>query len=151
MQRRRLGGTGIEVSILGFGASPLGEEFGPIDAAEGERAVHEAIDRGVNLFDTAPFYGRTLSEKRLGAALEGRRDRAIISTKCARFGAEDFDFSAQRVATSVDESLQRLRTDHVDILYVHDVEFGDREQILGETLPAAMRVKDAGKTRAVGV
>ena len=66
---RRLGKTPFEVFELGFGASPLGEEFGPIDVGEGERAVHEAVDRGVNFFDTSPFYGRTLSEKRLGAAI----------------------------------------------------------------------------------
>jgi len=146
-----LGNTGIEVSPLGFGASPLGEEFGPIDVGEGARAVHEALDRGVNFFDTSPFYGRTLSEKRLGEALEGRRDRAVVATKCGRYGQEDFDFSAERITRSIDESLGRLRTDYVDVLHLHDVEFGDRDQILYETLPALARIKESGKARAIGV
>lgn len=151
MERRPLGRTGLEVSVLGFGASPLGEEFGPIDAAEGERAVRAAIDAGVNFFDTAPFYGRTLSEERLGKALAGRRDRVVLATKCCRYGLEDFDFSAARVESSIDESLARLRTDHVDVLYIHDVEFGDRRQVVEETIPAALRVKEAGKARAIGI
>jgi len=148
---RQLGKTGLSVSALGFGASPLGEEFGPIDVAEGTRAVHEAIDRGVNFFDTSPFYGRTLSETRLGEALEGRRDRVVLATKCGRYGAADFDFSAERVTRSIDESLARLRTDYVDVLHAHDVEFGDREVILHETLPALARIKESGKARAIGV
>jgi len=146
-----LGKTGIEVSKLGFGASPLGEEFGPIDAEAGARAVHEAIDRGVNFFDTSPFYGRTLSETRLGAALDGRRDSAVVATKCGRYGQADFDFSAERITRSIDESLARLQTDYVDVLHLHDVEFGDREQIIGESLPALARIKESGKARAIGV
>ncbi|RME76625.1 MAG: hypothetical protein D6784_05415, partial [Chloroflexi bacterium] len=71
---RTLGNTGLQVSIVGFGASPLGQEFGQIDPAEGRRAVHYAIDHGINYFDVAPYYGRTLAETRLGEALEGRRD-----------------------------------------------------------------------------
>jgi len=150
MEYRKLGSTDLEVSILGFGASPLGEEFGAIDPAEGERVVHEALDNGVNYFDTAPFYGRTLSETRLGRALKGRRDQAIVGTKCCRYDVDGFDFSAKRVTASIDESLGRLQTDYVDVLLVHDVEFGDRRQILEEAIPAALRVKEAGKARYVG-
>ena len=90
MRFRPLGRTGLEVSILGFGASPLGEEFGRIDASEGERAVHAAIDAGVNFFDTSPYYGRTLSETRLGQALKGRRDKVVLATKCGRYDVEEF-------------------------------------------------------------
>ncbi len=150
MKYRRLGSTDLEVSILGFGASPLGGEFGAIDAEEGEGAVHEALDNGVNYFDTAPFYGRTLSETRLGRALKGRRDQAILATKCCRYDIDGFDFSADRVAASIDESLKRLQTDYVDVLLIHDVEFGDRRQVLEEAIPAALRVKEAGKARYVG-
>jgi len=63
---RELGRTGLKVSIVGYGASPLGAEFGQIDPAEGTRAVHCAIDHGINYFDVAPYYGRTLAESRLG-------------------------------------------------------------------------------------
>src|SRR4051794_18594270 len=108
MLRRILGNTGLEVSILGFGASPLGDEFGAADPAEAARAVSLAIDKGINLFDTSPYYGRTLSEQRLGAALKGRRQEVILATKCGRYDKADFDFSAERVRRSIDESLKRL-------------------------------------------
>jgi L-galactose dehydrogenase len=62
---RSLGQTGLQVSIVGYGASPLGQEYGSIDPAEGQRAVHYAIERGINYFDVAPYYGRTLAETRL--------------------------------------------------------------------------------------
>lgn len=151
MRFRFLGRTGLEVSILGFGASPLGEEFGPIDAAEGERAVHAAIDAGVNFFDTSPYYGRTLSETRLGQALEGRRDKVILATKCGRYDVSVFDFSAARIANSVEESLRRLQTDYLDVLHLHDIEFVDRRQILEQALPAARRLQKEGKVRFVGI
>lgn len=151
MLYRQLGNTDLHPSILGFGASPLGEEFGPIDAAEGERSVHAAIDAGINFFDTAPFYGRTLSETRLGEALIGKRNQVILATKCCRDGAAKFDFSAKRVTESLDESLRRLRTDRVDLLQIHDLEFGDRQQIIEEALPAARRAVEAGKTRYIGI
>ena len=151
MRFRRLGRTGLEVSVLGFGASPLGEEFGPIDAAEGERAVHAAIDEGVNFFDTSPYYGRTLSETRLGQALRGRRAKAVLATKCGRYGADSFDFTAARIERSLDESLTRLQTDYLDVFHLHDIEFADRRQILDEALPAAFRIKQSGKARFIGI
>ena len=73
MQYKTLGKTGLQVSLIGYGASPLGNEFGTIDEQEGERAVHYAIDHGINYFDVAPYYGRTLAESRLGKALQERR------------------------------------------------------------------------------
>lgn len=151
MEKRPLGSTGLEVSRLGFGAAPLGSEYGELDEAEGARAVRRALDLGINLFDTAPYYGRTLSEERLGRALEGHRHEVVLATKCCRYGRRDFDFSAARVQASIDESLTRLRTDYVDLFQVHDVEFGSAEQILDETLPALREVQAAGKARAVGV
>lgn len=66
MLYRSLGQTGLNVSIIGFGAAPLGNEYGEINAQPGVRAVHEAIESGINFFDTSPYYGRTLSETRLG-------------------------------------------------------------------------------------
>jgi L-galactose dehydrogenase len=151
---RSLGQTGLQVSIVGYGASPLGQEFGSIDPAEGQRAVHYAIERGINYFDVAPYYGRTLAETRLGEALAGYRDRIILATKVGRYDQEletGFDFSAGRVVTSVEESLRRLRTDYIDVLQVHDIEFGRRQQILHETLPAMVKLKEAGKIRFVGI
>ncbi|MDZ4800795.1 MAG: aldo/keto reductase [Bryobacteraceae bacterium] len=148
---RALGKTGLNVSLLSFGASPLGNVFGTVTDADAVTTVHKALDQGVNLFDTAPYYGMTLSETRLGSALKGRRHEAILSTKCGRFGAADFDFSAARVFSSIDESLRRLQTDYVDILHVHDIEFGDRSQIVSETLPALEEVRRNGKIRCIGV
>jgi len=151
MDYRLLGKTGMRVSIIGFGASPLGDVFGVTDEAEGIRAVHMAIDNGINYFDVAPLYGLTVAETRLGKALEGRRDKVFLATKCCRDNFTTVDFSAARVAASVDESLRRLRTDHVDVLQIHDVEFGDRRRIVEETLPAARKVQQAGKARFVGI
>ena len=81
MKFRTLGKTGLRVSVLGFGAAPLGDEYGALEPAEAERVVHFSIDHGVNFFDTAPYYGRTLSETRLGEALRGKRQDVIVATK----------------------------------------------------------------------
>jgi L-galactose dehydrogenase len=128
MEFKKLGTTELEVSILGFGASPLGDVFGNTDPAEGKRAVHLAIDGGINFFDVSPYYGLTLAEERLGNALAGYRDKILLATKCGRYGADRFDFSAARVTTSINESLARLRTDYVDLLQAHDVEFEDKNR-----------------------
>lgn len=154
MDYRTLGKTGMTVSIVGYGASPLGGEFGPSDQAEGQRAVDAAIDQGINYFDTSPYYGRTLSEERLGGFLEGKRDKVFVATKCGRYGKtpEECDYSAARVTRSIDESLARLRTDYVDLLQVHDVEMvDDPDRIVEETVPALREIQRAGKCRFVGV
>lgn len=148
---RTLGNTGLHVSVLGFGASPLGAEFGAIDPAEGRRAVQVAMDHGINYFDVAPYYGRTLAEARLGEFLAGRRQEVVLATKVGRYDVDRFDFSAARTVQSVEESLRRLRTDTIDVIQVHDIEFGDRQQIIHETLPALHDLKKAGKVRFVGV
>lgn len=151
MEYRKLGQTDLEVSVLGYGASPLGNEFEEIDVREGERAVHMAIDHGVNFFDTSPYYGRTLSEERLGKALGTRRKDIVLATKCGRYDVDKFDFSADRVRASIDESLRRLRTDYIDIYQMHDIEFVDRDQVLNEALPVARELQRAGKCRYVGI
>ncbi len=151
MYAHALGRTGLAVSQLGFGASPLGGEFGAIDEAEGLRAVKHAINRGVTYFDVAPYYGRTRAEEVLGRALEGQRDGVVLSTKVGRYGPREFDFSAARVESSINESLGRLRTDRLDIAIIHDIEFGSLIQIVDETLPALATAKKAGKVRAIGV
>lgn len=151
MKYRELGKTGLRLSVIGFGCSPLGNEFGPLYEHDGERAAHAAIDAGINFFDVSPYYGRTLAEQRLGSALAGRRDRVVLSTKCGRYDKASFDFSAARVASSIEESLKRLHTDYVDLLFAHDIEFGDREQIINETLPAMRDLQRQGKARFIGV
>jgi L-galactose dehydrogenase len=149
MEYRRLGKTDMDVSLIGFGASPLGNVFDVADEQEGIRAVHYAIDHGINFFDVAPFYGFTLAEARLGKALAGKRNKILLATKCGRY--EDFDFSYKRVLESIDESLQRLNTDYVDILQIHDIEFGDRQQVINEALPAVLKAKEMGKARYIGI
>lgn len=145
-----MGKTDMQVSVIGFGASPLGDVFDVTDEQEGMRAVHSAIDQGINFFDVAPFYGDTLAEKRLGNALVTKRKAVFMATKCCRYGNGVFDFSYQRVLSSLDESLKRLQTDYVDLLQVHDIEFGNREQVLNEAIPAVLRAKEQGKARYVG-
>lgn len=151
MPYRRLGQTELTLPTMGFGASPLGGVFGHTDVPEGWRAVQLAIDAGITYFDVSPYYGLTLAEERLGAALERRRHEVVLATKCGRYGVEEFDFSAQRVCRSIEESLRRLRTDHVDLLLAHDVEFGDVGQIIAETIPTLRRLQDEGKTRFIGI
>ena len=150
MEYRKLGKTDMHLSVIGFGASPLGDVFDVTDEPEGVRAVHTAIDSGINFFDVAPFYGDTLAETRLGKALTDKRKDIFLATKCGRYGKGVFDFSYQRILTSIDKSLKRLQTDYVDLYQVHDIEFGDREQVLNEAIPAALKVKEQGKARYVG-
>lgn len=150
MEYKKLGNTDMQVSIIGFGASPLGNVFDVTDEQEGFRAVHAAIDHGINFFDVAPFYGDTLAETRLGKALLTKRNDIFLATKCCRYGNGVFDFSYQRVINSIDESLERLQTDYVDLYQVHDIEFGNREQVLNEAIPAALKIKEQGKARYVG-
>jgi L-galactose dehydrogenase len=151
MEYRRLGETGIDVSTIGFGAAPLGDVYGKVDVSETISAVHEAVDSGITLFDVSPYYGLTLAESRLGEALLGRRDKVVLATKCCRYGADEFDFSAASVMKSCEESLRRLKTDRLDVLQAHDVEFGDVEQIVHETIPALRRLQEQGKARAIGI
>lgn len=152
MERRALGRTGIEVPRLSFGASPFGGVFGPVEPSDADRAVRAAIDSGIDLFDTAPFYGLGRSETVLGAALRGiSRDRFLVSTKVGRYGASAFDFSADRIRESIDVSLARLGVDHVDLLVCHDIEYGDPERIVQESLPAMRALVQQGKARAVGI
>ena len=81
MEYRRLGNTELIVSQLGFGASPLGDVYSPLDPIETARAVHMSIDEGINFFDVSPFYGITLAEQRLGQALAGKREKVVLATK----------------------------------------------------------------------
>ncbi|MEY2599511.1 MAG: D-threo-aldose 1-dehydrogenase [Verrucomicrobiota bacterium] len=152
MQRRYLGRTGLSLPILSFGASSLGQEFRKVNLEEALQSVHVALECGLDLIDTSPFYGRGMSEVLLGQALRGiPRSEYTLCTKLGRYDLAHFDFSFKRVLESVDVSLHRLGTDHVDILLAHDIEFGDIEQVVQETIPAMRRVQAAGKARFIGV
>ena len=151
MAYRQLGRTSLRTSVVGFGSSPLGNVFSATDPTESIAAVHLAIDRGINFFDVSPYYGATLAETRLGEALKGRRERIVLATKCGRYGPDQFDFSAARVTSSIEESLRRLQTDSIDLFQVHDVEFGDVQQIVEETVPAMRVLQEQGKARYVGI
>lgn len=148
----QLGRTGITVPILGFGAATLGGSYGPMALDEARRAVHAALAAGLNFFDTSPYYGRGESERVLGQCLRGvPRQRYVLATKVGRYGDTDFDFTAARVVASVEESLVRLGTDHLDVVHCHDIEFWPLQRIIDEALPALAGLKQSGKVRAIGV
>jgi aryl-alcohol dehydrogenase-like predicted oxidoreductase len=152
MQFRPLGRTGLQLSWLSFGASSLGQEFRPVDLNEAIRAVHVALDLGMNFIDTSPYYGRGLSECLLGVALRGvPRDRYYLGTKLGRYAPAHFDFSPRRVAESVDVSLQRMGVEYLDVILCHDIEFVDMSRVVEETLPALRAIQKQGKVRFVGV
>jgi L-galactose dehydrogenase len=151
METRRLGQTDLQVPILSFGASSLGAEFRSVTLDEALGSVRVALDCGLNLIDTSPFYGRGMSEVLLGIALKGvPRESYLLCTKLGRYDLEHFDFSAKRVAESVDVSLHRLGTDHLDIVLCHDIEFVPMQQIVDVTLPALRKIQQAGKVRYIG-
>lgn len=150
------GATGPRVSVLGLGASALGAVFRATDDAEAERVVTEAVRAGINVIDTAPWYGDTKSEALLGRALAHVPRRAYyLHTKVGRYRPDVlgmFDFSAERTLRSVDESLARLRVDCIDCIQVHDIEFAPSlGVVLHETLPALMKARAAGKVRRIGI
>jgi aryl-alcohol dehydrogenase-like predicted oxidoreductase len=152
MRFRTLGKTGLELSWLSYGASSLGQEFRPVDLGEAIRSVRVALDLGMNFIDTSPYYGRGFSECLLGVALRDvPRDRYYLGTKLGRYDRAHFDFSARRVAESVDVSLHRMGVDHIDIILCHDIEFVEMQQVVDETLPALRKLRDAGKVRFIGV
>ncbi len=152
MQTRRLGRTDLNLPILSFGASSLGQEFRKVSLDEALRSVPVALECGLNFLDTSPFYGRGMSEVLLGIALRDvPRDSYTLCTKLGRYDLAHFDFSAKRVAESIDVSLHRLGTDHLDIALCHDIEFVEMQQIVDETLPALRKQQQAGKVRYIGI
>ena len=151
MQRRKLGNTQLELPILSFGASSLGAEFRGVTLDEVFASVKVALELGIDFIDTSPFYGRGMSEVLLGVALKDvPRESYQICTKLGRFDLNHFDFSARRVAESVDISLHRLGCGHLDIVLCHDIEFVPLQQIVDETLPALRKQQQAGKVRYIG-
>ncbi|MEU4346506.1 aldo/keto reductase [Streptomyces sp. NPDC023838] len=171
MRLTELGGSGCLVSALSFGAAGLGNLLGEVDDATARDALDAAWDVGVRYFDTAPHYGLGLSERRLGAALRDRpRDAYTVSTKVGRvlepvagpYGddlAEGFavpathrrrwDFSADGVRRSIEDSLGRLGLDRIDVVFLHDPD-DHAEQALDEAYPALERLRAEGVVRAIG-
>ena len=151
MKTRPLGNSGIDLPILSFGASSLGAEFRSVTMDEAMQSTKTALDLGMNFIDTSPFYGRGMSEIMLGLGLKGiPRDSYLLGSKLGRYSDKHFDFSPKRVEESVHISLQRLKTDHLDVLLLHDVEFVTLPQIWEETIQALIKVKEQGKVRAIG-
>lgn len=152
MEHRQLGKTNLSLPVLSFGASSLGQEFRQVDLGEALRTVKVALDLGMNFIDTSPFYGRGMSEVLLGVALRGvPRDSYILGTKLGRYDLAHFDFSAKRVAESIDVSLHRMGVEYLDIILCHDIEFVDMSQIVNETLPALRKIQQQGKVKYVGI
>ncbi len=153
MEQRELGRTGLKVSVLGYGGAPLGGMYGALDENEAIAALRHAVDAGINLVDTSPYYGPQHSEVLLGKALQdGWRKRVILATKGGRIGLAEFNFTAEAILRGMDESLKRLQTDHVDIFQAHDIEFAhDLDRVFAETAEALYRLKKQGKCRFVGM
>jgi aryl-alcohol dehydrogenase-like predicted oxidoreductase len=151
MEYRQFGRTDLKVSAIGFGCWEIGGTYGRIDEGEFRRAVARAIDGGITCFDTAEAYGMGVSEEALARALGLRRNDVVLATKFG-VGYEEMpnrrDSSRVRVLTSIDKSLQRLRTDHVDIYLVH---WPDPNTPFDETMAALDDVVRQGKVRYVGV
>ncbi len=155
MKYRKLGRTGLNVSILSYGGSSLGSLFRNIDEQEGIDTVHNAFKSGINYFDSSPFYGITEAERIMGRALKDiPRDQYYLSTKTGRFDWHEFDFSCKRIIRSAEESMKRLNVDYFDILNLHDIEFKNGmyfNQAVNEGIPALMKLKEQGKIRFFGV
>ncbi|MFV0452362.1 MAG: aldo/keto reductase [Propioniciclava sp.] len=149
MRTTPLSALDIPLSKVAFGTAPLGQLFGPVPRETGIAAVHAAREAGITLFDTSPYYGD--AEERLGIALAGHRDEVLVSTKAGRFPGEEFDFSPARIRRSLENSLRLLRTDHVDLFFLHDIDFVDVGPVIAEAVPTLQSLKEEGKTRAIGI
>ena len=156
MEYRSLGASGLRVSALGFGAGtfggsgPLFSAWGDTGEREARRLLDMAIAAGVNFFDTADVYSDGASERILGAALKGRRDKVVVSTKTALRlgdGPNDLGASRNRLLRAVDASLQRLGTDYIDLLQLHAF---DARTPLEETMATLDGLVRAGKLRYIG-
>ena len=155
MVYNEIGKTGMKVSNLSFGASSLGGVFHSLREEEGIKAVYTAIDLGINFIDVSPYYGHLKAETVLGKALANiPRDKYFLSTKVGRYGKDGvntWDYSAKRATESVYESMERLNVDYIDLINVHDIEFADLNQVVEETLPALVKLREKGVVGHVGI
>lgn len=121
MKHRALGRTGLNVSEVGLGCWQLASSaWGTQDSQDAERIVHTALDQGCTFFDTAPGYGAGRSERLLGQALKGRRSQVVICSKFGHPAEGPADFRVAALRPAVNASLQRLQTDYLDVLLVHN-------------------------------
>lgn len=150
-----MGRTGMKVSALSFGASSLGSVFRATKESEAIAAVHTAVEMGMNFIDVSPYYGHYKAETVLGKALrEIPRDKYYLSTKVGRYGKDGvntWDYSGRRATESVYESMDRLGVDYIDLINVHDIEFADLHQVVEETLPALVELREKGVVGHVGI
>ncbi len=157
MQRRRLGRTGLPISVLGFGAGAVGGLMTKGDPLDQERAIARAVELGINYIDTAALYGNGESERNLGRVLGALKPDVVLGTKF-RLKAADRTRVAAAITQSMDESLKRLQRDHVDLFQLHNPlvakDADDRLAIdiaLNEVVPALQALVKAGKTRFIGL
>ena len=162
MDYRQLGSSGLRVPVLSFGTAtfggtgPLFGAWGRSDETEARRLVDVCLEAGVTLFDTADVYSNGASESVLGAAIKGRRDRVLISTKTGLpmgDGPQDWGASRSRLIRAVEDSLRRLGTDYVDLLQLHAFDASTpTEEVIGtlDTLIAAGKIRYAGVSNYPG-
>jgi len=150
------GTTGMKVSKLSFGCGVFCYAYNDIDVEKCRQTLIEALKKGVNYIDTAPYYGHGESEEVLGKILTGVPRKAYyIATKIGRYDKNvktQFNFTAAKTNESIEQSLKRLKLDYVDILQVHDIEFAPTlNMVLNETLPAVEQIVKSGKARFIGI
>ncbi|MEZ6139918.1 MAG: aldo/keto reductase [Zavarzinella sp.] len=153
MKYRQFGNTEQQVSILSLGGAALGAQYGPVDQLAAKEMLHEAIDLGINLIDTSPYYGLGKSEEFLGQHLTPElRKKVLLCTKAGRYDRDVFDFSTKSMRNSLEKSLKRLNTDYVDVLLAHYIEFAeDFDAVFNETYNGLLQLKREGKCRWIGM
>ncbi len=156
MQRRKLGRTDLEVSVLGYGAGAVGGLFTKGAARDQERAVARAIEAGINYFDTAARYGDGESERNLGRALKALKADVLVGTKFRLTAADRADVGGL-ITRSTEESLKRMGRDHIDLLQLHNplttTDGGDKldvEIALNDVVPELEKLRKQGKARFIG-
>jgi len=143
---------GAHVSPLALGGASLGGVYHAVSQGQADAVVAAALEAGVTLIDVAPYYGLTRAETALGAALRGApRDAYTLMTKVGRYGDKTWDFSREATLRSLDESRARLGVERIDVLQCHDIEHGDRRQLLDEALPTLRELKAQGAIGYIGI
>ena len=150
-----LGRAGLHVPVMGLGTAPLAGLYSHVTEADALGTIHYALERGVKLIDTAPMYGAGEAERYVGRALQGvSRERYLLSTKVGRMLDPDhgnmvFDYSREGVLRSLEGSLQRLKTDRIDILHIHEPDHHP-VQALEEAFPTMDELRRQGVVGAIG-
>ena len=152
LQKRSLGSQGLEVGAIGLGCMGMSQSYGPADEAESVATLHRAIELGCDFFDTAENYGPFTNEALLGKAFRDRRDKVVIATKFgSRFDGDrivGMDSRPENIVRVVEGCLQRLQTDHIDLLYQHRL---DRSVPIEDVAGTVGRLVEQGKVRFLGL